>query len=545
MTQVPEPMTSSAAPGNPLLKANTRSALVDFCLALSFANLAFFRVWEIYLSPENDYFGAAVPRLILGAVTIDVLLLAVIGFGVIRVARRAHGKALRAMEWFLFVVVIVFGPQRVYAIQFIDSHLNRLGSLCYFVLAMLLGVPFALWPARVRRFSAAVLLILSPFVLVTISQAAWKIVAPTPATMKDKGPATRFAASPGGRVVWIIFDEMDYTAAFEKRPPNLQLPELDRLRSESWFATNAHPPADGTLISMPALVTGMPLIATRPVTSSDIELYTDTSPNPVRLISQSTIFTDARSRNLNTALIGWYHHYCRVLGDQVVTCADAGQRVDDRGVCSDCAPTLAEAVGDAALRLLPYHTDEMVAYRDHWVQEDGVRTFKRLRSAALSAVSDPTLGLVFIHLPIPHYPFIYSRKTRDFLDRRGSYVDNLALTDETLGELRRAMEQSGVWKNTAVIVTADHWWRYNLYAKVHQLNGDPAIYGLRVPLIIHLPGLHSETTYTKALNNRLLREAVVALLDHPGWSASDFSAWVDANGSRYRWDFVAHMYSYY
>ena len=538
-------MTPSPEPVNLPLKSTNQSTFLHLCLALSFANLAFYRVWQIYLSPENDYFRATVPRLILGAVIADVLLLALVIFVIFRLVIRAPGKAARVMEWLLFVAVIVFGPQRLYAIQFIDGHLNRVGALWYLALALMVAVLFALWPDKGKRFAAAALLILSPFVLFTISQAAWKIVAPTPATMKAKAPAPRFDGNPRRRVVWIVFDEMDYTMAFEKRPSNLQLPEFDRLRSESWFATNALPPADATLVSMPALITGLPLTWAHPVVGNEIELQVDGSPGLVRLTSQSTVFTDAHSRNLNSALIGWYHHYCRVIGDQLATCADAGHRLDETGGCSDCAPTFVQAMGDSALCLLPYHTDEMVAYRDHWFQESGIRSFNRLRKAAASAVSDRNLGLVLVHLPVPHYPFIYSREQQAFIHHRGSYLDNLALADETLGELRRAMEQSGVWENTALIITADHWWRYNLYAKNHQLSGDPAIYGLRVPLIVHLPGSRSQTPYTKPVNNRLLREAAVALLDNPEWTPSDFSAWVDASRRRYPRDFIAHNYSNY
>ncbi len=32
------------------------------------------------------------------------------------------------------------------------------------------------------------------------------------------------------RVVWVVFDELDYQLAFGERPPDLYLPELDRLR---------------------------------------------------------------------------------------------------------------------------------------------------------------------------------------------------------------------------------------------------------------------------------------------------------------------------
>ena len=58
------------------------------------------------------------------------------------------------------------------------------------------------------------------------------------------------------RVLWIIFDEMDYRVTFEKPAAGFQFPEFERLRQESLFATSATAPADVTIMSMPALILG-------------------------------------------------------------------------------------------------------------------------------------------------------------------------------------------------------------------------------------------------------------------------------------------------
>ena len=49
------------------------------------------------------------------------------------------------------------------------------------------------------------------------------------------------------RVVWIVFDELDYRLSFPDRPSNLAMPHFDQLRAESIFAANAIPPANNTL----------------------------------------------------------------------------------------------------------------------------------------------------------------------------------------------------------------------------------------------------------------------------------------------------------
>ena len=44
---------------------------------------------------------------------------------------------------------------------------------------------------------------------------------------------------PAPRVLWLLFDEFDQRLAFDFRQPGVQLPELDRLRAESFVATHA------------------------------------------------------------------------------------------------------------------------------------------------------------------------------------------------------------------------------------------------------------------------------------------------------------------
>jgi hypothetical protein len=97
-------------------------------------------------------------------------------------------------------------------------------------------------------------------------------------------------------------------------------------------------------------------------------------------------------------------------------------------------------------------------------REEEIVRFSFLRTHALELAADRTAGLVLIHLPVPHPPAIYSRARGAFnAEDSASYLDSLALADRTLGELRAALEQSGLWDRTAVLVSADHGWRTRLW----------------------------------------------------------------------------------
>ena len=56
---------------------------------------------------------------------------------------------------------------------------------------------------------------------------------------------------------------------------------------------------------------------------------------------------------------------------------------------------------------------------------------------AEALIRDQSISFVFIHLPVPHPPGIYDRSTGR--ERAGgTYIDNLALADRSLGELMAA-----------------------------------------------------------------------------------------------------------
>jgi len=146
------------------------------------------------------------------------------------------------------------------------------------------------------------------------------------------------------------------------------------------------------------------------------------------------------------------------------------------------------------------------------------------------------LGLTFVHLPVPHAPYVYDRQkgTWDTTTER-QYFDNVALADRALGELRQTMEQAGTWDQTTVIISSDHWWRIdywrskkNLWAEVDDLNeADHVDY--RVPFIVKLPGQTTQLTYEPAFNTVLTHDLVLDVLRGKVTKAADVSAWLDAH----------------
>ena len=100
------------------------------------------------------------------------------------------------------------------------------------------------------------------------------------------------------------------------------------------------------------------------------------------------------------------------------------------------------------------------------------------------------VNLIYVHLQVPHTPFIYDARRRRMTSFNFSitgYIDNLALVDNFLGEIRRTMEDTGLWEGTAVLLTSDHPWR-----EANQYDGKT---DSRIPVLLKMPGQKDTVVY--------------------------------------------------
>lgn len=99
----------------------------------------------------------------------------------------------------------------------------------------------------------------------------------------------------------------------------------------------------------------------------------------------------------------------------------------------------------------------------------------------------------------------------------------LALADRTLGKLRHAMETSGQWDKTWLILSADHSWRES-----------PRYDGrrdLRVPFLIKAPGPGKSITCSPPINTSLTHDLVLAILHGEPTDQQQTVAWLEAHPS--------------
>lgn len=505
----------------------------DLVIALSLSNLLALRGWEKFRFGGflNDFKPDG------PSVAISVLLCAFclwIGWRMVRTKRKL---TLAARIIFVLSLLIPVNALRLYFSQSFVAIYGPKYSWMFWAIAALLALPIAVMAARRKlqfrflvRYGVVLVLLVSPFVLFTLGG----VLIDSYRAFRSQGQVSRVNAIPAPRskqrVVWIIFDELDDRIAFRQRPASLALPEFDRLRAESMVASAAYPPGGQTGQSVPALLDGKKVRYGDPVDENRLALL-NAYPNPPDIWNSGmTIFSETSASGIKTGLAGVYFPYCAILGRSINDCRDYRSFRKSAGYLT----RLSRAV-TSALDAVPFvyrfwlakaqRTDEIFQYE--YV----------IRQASLLA-ADQSFDFVYIHLPIPHPPPIYNRHSaRIDISESNSYLDNLALADVAMGELRGTMEQSGAWEKSTVIVTSDHWWRTYLW------NGAPfwsledqqlsaaGRFDKMVPFIVKLKGNHEAVVYDRPFNTVITRKMIMAMLREDIATSSELMRWLDKNAT--------------
>ncbi len=505
-----------------------------FLVALSFANICYLRVWAELLTyrPWDTYLMTTPPRPVeYLALVCNILLMAVLLTGLSLLARRLlPGKQFRFAE--MAVVLGIFIPlnalRAVLSNQFplLKSPLIELLGLRG---VMILGVCLAIavlitvvfFHHKVAAVIIATLAALSPFCAVTFGQAAWKAAHYDDTAYRNKPPAPHLAGTvKGSRILWVIADEWDYRLTFVDRNPDLQLPELDRLLKTSLYATYAQPPGWETPISIPGYYSGKLAAEVRHDGARELQIKYHRGTGEVPWSSQPSVFSRARALGANTALLEWYHPTCRVLNGLTF--------------CNWWPMAMQHnSMGESFWQILPNQTRSLFETNLFSLfgrsltaaQQTGV--YRAMTGEAERLSVDRDFAFTLVHLPIPHAPHAYNRKTGTFTlgnSPIAGYIDSLALLDRTVGEFRRTMEEAGVWDSTTVLFTSDHGYRDS-----EPLDGksDP-----RVPYILKLASQKDAVAYTQEFNTVLTADLLMGVLSGEITDPAAAVAWLDRNRTR-------------
>lgn len=500
---------------------------------MSLANLCFLSPWLVLLNPQHYtyYNWPKDPGLVeIIALVICILVLGFLFWIAATVAVRMKSPKVSDIARVALLLTLIL-PLNSFLEDYVGISISNFLIerkwllLVVFVLALAALVIVYKYNQRPARFAITLLLILSPLFIVNLVSALWMRNKHSLAqAFQESRPAKRVdtrANTP--HIVWIVFDELEQRAAFTNRSSEITLPELDRFKSQSLSASNAHPPAKYTLSSMPALMIGRPVADSVPLAPNECELKLDTGEK-VRWSEQENVFSQARAEGFSTGLAGWYLPYCRVIGSSLDWCSwvpvidPVNPDLDQLSLSRALWLTMRTAVFriPLAFRLLEsrYERQRRLEHREEFVRV----------AKASNELLQQDINLKLLHYPIPHHPWIYDAKAQSFsTDAKIGYEDNLVLADRTLGEIRVALERAAKWDSSIVVVTADHWWRL-----AEPVNGQQ---DQRIPFMIKLAGQKEGMEYQKPFNTVLSRQLLLEILRGNLTSPSDVAAWIDRTSS--------------
>lgn len=490
-----------------------RNSSRDVAVALSLANLVCLRIWRenlALLEAPNQYYLGGPPHpvrfLSVGGL---VLVFALLFFSGARLSdRRRWARRLRPLGFWAVVG---------YALNVVRLEVPALhaGSFAAGVrsagLLVILGMGAYLLARRCggfERLACLALLAATPFAGVTLSRAILA-VARHPSAVRGFATPSLIdlgqTAPPSRRLVILLFDELDYQKVFEQRPPSLALPELDRLREESWFAESAYPEAQWTKASVPAQLSGLAprgVVARGP---AELEITLDDGAASWKDIP--TIFSHAQSLGIRSGVTGYYHPYCRLFSGLLTECHAFSDYPEPSGLSDHLRlhyETLVLGIPGARLLGLDKRVWGDATRKAKW----HTSIYRDLHAETLSMARRADLGLVYAHYPIPHRPAIYDRHSRSFRPG-GEYVDNLVLVDRSVGEIRGALEAAGLWDRTALMITSDHSDRFGGIYKGEVDVHNPSH---RVPFLLRLPGGSARIAFKPTIKGAATFRLAVAYL---------------------------------
>lgn len=235
-----------------------------------------------------------------------------------------------------------------------------------------------------------------------------------------------------------------------------------------------------------------------------------------KLDADATLFGMAKQRGLTSSIVGWYIAYCPVLVGVATDCYWANEDAQDRGPTSTSAGFLENVwfplriLAEEAIMPSQAWTDIAV-----WNAKGHEAAVKDIEEHALETVKDSQADILYLHLPAPHPPAVWDRRTGTYA-LGGSYLDSLDYSDRLLGKIMNVLEAQPRWAETTLIVQGDHSWRTDMWRPLpgwsaederisHGGQWDP-----RPLLLIHAAGQKSAETVTAETSIMYVHDRVAA-----------------------------------
>ena len=429
----------------------------------------------------------------------DILLVALLFFILFVLVART-----RLYPWMRLLFVMVIPPYLIQRTQsFFPFDLIEGIVTIFFIVwvgtLLLLLLRYPKWYRQLLRVGGILSASLIIFALCSIAQLLWVATwKPAPnqitAAWNRSGPAQLQPPHDHPLLVWIIFDELSYDQTFEHRAGDLSLPNFDALRAQSTLFTDAQPAGYHTVKIIPSLLTGKIVDGIRYNFHNRLWVHHESESGWQPIDGAQTVFGDAEKAGWRTAAVGWYNPYCAIYADALQNCFWTNRDMFDGLMAQDAS--FADNVYIPLEQVVREIRSPAAADR-HLCSFDVRHRFLThvdLQQHASQLLHSDQADFVFLHIPVPHSPNIWSRIRNDYTQQcDSSYLDSLALADRILGRILATLEASPRWNQTTLIVQGDHSWRIDAWNWLPAWTEEDdaasrGVFDQRPAVIIHQPG---------------------------------------------------------
>ena len=486
--------------------------------AISLATMITLRCWPDLLgsSPRTFFYPCPLGAPACLGLAWATLIIALCCFGIMALHERWPGPALSRVALVVLIVLGLSGLGRGLNLDPLRVFLSRYpGWLVRAAVALAALAAFSFSFQHTRRVYPVfkgflwIFLALGPILWFSAARAFW-----TARPIAGEPAPARAGRAPG--TTWVlVFDEMDYRTIFQDRPASLAMPVMDSLAAGGIFAPNCLSPTSETSSAIATLLRGETVIrllvrgfarATLMHRNGALEGWG----------GENTLFSDWKRDGGSTTVVGWYYPYGPLCGrdvDQVFPFEfmTSFRRLSYLSTGAALAAHLKEAVtlpGLSFWRQPPYDSGEQLA------------TYRALEARLEAVMAERRNDLVYVHMPIPHFPALPAA--------RGRYVGNMREVDAFLGRFRATLQRSGRWSGDTVLILADHGLRNTPYYKgtpwLDEVDAFTREWDFRVPFILKLPGQTRGLRHDGPFDLAYVRKLLVYLHGHPQAGPADVSA---------------------
>jgi hypothetical protein len=493
--------------------------LSDLAVAASIVTLVYIDLIRnfLFVSKEDAYYLPTYGFLDYLTAVVLILGMSILCFLAIRKIREINSSILNLLSSFLIFLALL-NPM-LFIIASISGQEYHPEGLVYqwiivpkivkviVVLIALIGLGvFVKFYWRLFRAARIFFLITSPFAALVILQLMWHAITAFSIEndlFKDNVEALfspivqSHQSDKPSRVLVVVFDELDYRLVFEERPAAIRLLEFDRLTEQAIKFTNVPSVSIHTKEAIPTLLVGKKVLRTTILDKETLLLHFNDAKDSQSLSSMPNLFSQVHQSGRSLSIAGVYHPYCRLFRELYKECL-LNWRTEGPLKSHESNHDLLRRMQSMFLEAFPYPPYTVAAIWRYGV------ILQRIKEM----VGRFDVDLIFLHIMLPHKPIIFDghrERMTPFNYSPWGYFDNLALTDKCLGELRRVLENTGLWDNTTVLVTSDHPWRK---AKKYTGKSDK-----RVPILLKMPNQQRAVVYEKEFPPMRVKDLVLRILE--------------------------------